>query len=159
MRALTAEVVAAVWSMTEPLLPIPLDTHPLGVHRRRKSNWACFEVILTRLVTGCSWEDAERLCGCKVSDTTARARRDEWIEAGVYEAIFAEARHAYDKIIGLALGDVSADGSLHKSPCGVREPGPTRRIGASSAGSGRSSATSVASRSASPSTGRTATTR
>ena len=124
MRALTAEVVAAVWSGTEPLIPVPPDTHPLGVHRRRKSNWACFEVILTRLATGCSWEDAERLCGCKVSDTTARARRDEWIEAGVYEAILAEARHAYDKIIGLALGDVSADGSLHKSPCGGEGTGP-----------------------------------
>ncbi len=38
---------------------------------------SCFEVMLTRLVTGCSWEDAEALCGRKVSDTTVRAPRDE----------------------------------------------------------------------------------
>jgi hypothetical protein len=44
-------------------------------------------VILVRLVTGCSWEDAERLCGNKVSDTTARSRRDEWIAAGVFYEI------------------------------------------------------------------------
>ena len=43
----------------------------------------CFEGILVRLVTGCSWQTTERLLGCAVSDTTLRARRDEWIAAGV----------------------------------------------------------------------------
>jgi hypothetical protein len=32
-------------------------------------------------------EDAERLCGSEVSDTTVRDRRDEWIRAGVFDAI------------------------------------------------------------------------
>ena len=41
--------------------------------------------MLVREVTGCSFEDAERLCGSKVSDTTVRSRRDEWVAAGVYE--------------------------------------------------------------------------
>ena len=67
------------------------------------------------------------------------ARRDEWIEAGVFDAIAAEAIAAYDKIIGLDLSEVAVDGSLHKSPAGVREPARTRPIGPSSAGSGRSS--------------------
>ena len=82
-----------------------------------------------RLVTGCSWEDAERLCGHKVSDTTARARRDEWIEAGVFDAIADEAIRAYDKIIGLDLSEVAVDGSLHKSPAGGEGTGknPTDR--------------------------------
>ena len=36
-------------------------------------------------MTGCSWQTAERLLNYEVSDTTLRARRDEWIEAGVFE--------------------------------------------------------------------------
>jgi hypothetical protein len=67
----------------------------------------CFDGMLVRLVTGCSWEDAERLCGHKVSDTTMRTRRDEWIAAGVFDGVVEEALRAYDKIIGLLLSDVS----------------------------------------------------
>jgi len=129
MRALDPEVKDAVWQAIEPLIPAPVDTHPLGRHRRRKSDRDCFEVMLVRLVTGCSWEDAERLCGRKVSDTTARKRRDEWGTAGVFTAVASEAIAAYDKIIGLDLTDVSVDGSLHKSPCGGEGTGknPTDR--------------------------------
>ena len=53
----------------------------------------------------------ERLCGRKVSDTTVRARRDEWIAAGVFAAVATEAITAYDKIIGLDLSDVAVDGA------------------------------------------------
>jgi transposase len=86
-------------------------------------------VILVRLVTGCSWEDAERLCGNAISDTTVRSRRDEWIAAGVFEALVNEALLAFDKVIGLGFGDVAVDGSLHKSPCGGEGTGknPTDR--------------------------------
>jgi hypothetical protein len=65
----------------------------------------------------------------KVSDTTVRTRRDEWIEAGVYDAIANEAIASYDRIIGLDLTDVALDGSLHKSPCGGEGTGknPTDR--------------------------------
>ena len=82
-----------------------------------------------RLSTGCSWEDAERLCGNKVSDTTVRGRRDDWSAAGVFDAIAAEATSAYDRVIGLDLNDVAVDGSLHKSPCGGEGTGknPTDR--------------------------------
>jgi transposase len=129
MRALDPEVVDAVWAGIEALIPVPIDTHPLGCHRQRASDRDCFEVMLVREVTGCSWEDAERLCGNKVSDTTARDRRDEWIAAGLFNAIAAEAIAAYDKIIGLDLSDVALDGSLHKSPAGGEGTGknPTDR--------------------------------
>ena len=129
MRALDPEVKAIVWEAVEPLIPTPLDNHPLGCHRRRKSDLDCFEVMLVRLATGCSFEDAERLCGSVVSDTTVRSRRDEWIEAGVFRAIANEAISAYDKIVGLDLSEVAADGSLHKSPCGGEGTGknPTDR--------------------------------
>jgi transposase len=129
MRALDPEVVDTVWAAVEPLVPVRNETHPLGCHRPRASNRDCFDVMLVRLVTGCSWEDAERLCGNKVSDTTARARRDEWIEAGIFDAVAAEAIAAYDKVIGLDLSEVALDGSQHKSPAGGEGTGknPTDR--------------------------------
>jgi len=129
MRALDPEVVDTVWAAIKHLLPAHIETHPLGCHRGRVPDRVCFEVMLVRLVTGCSWEDAERLCGNKVSDTTARARRDEWEHTGVFDAIAEEAIHSYDKIIGLDLSEVAVDGSLHKSPTGGEGTGknPTDR--------------------------------
>jgi transposase len=129
MRALDPEVLDAVWEAIEPLVPVVVDGHPSGCHRRRCSDRDCFEVMLVRLAVGCSWEDAERLCGNKVSDTTVRARRDEWLTAGVFDALAAEALTAYDRVIGLDLSDVSVDGSLHKSPAGGEGTGknPTDR--------------------------------
>jgi len=129
MRALDPEVQAIVWQAVEPLVPTRSVVHPLGCHRRRAADWDCFQVMLVRLATGCSWEDAERLCGNKVSDTTARSRRNEWITAGIYDAIANEAIAAYDRIIGLDLSDVAIDGSQHKSPAGGEGTGknPTDR--------------------------------
>ena len=129
MRAFDPEVVNVIWAAIEPLIPEPVDTHPLGCHRRRAADRDCFAVILVRLATGCSWEDAERLCDCRVSDTTVRSRRDEWIAAGVFDAIANEAISGYDRIIGLDLSDVAVDGSLQKSPCGGEGTGknPTDR--------------------------------
>jgi transposase len=129
MRALDPEVFDAVWAGIEPLVPVPVEIHPLGCHRPRSSDRDCFEVMLVRLATGCSWEDAERLCGDKVSDTTVRDRRDEWLAAGVFERIANEAIAAYDRVIGLDLSDVAVDGSLHKAPAGGEGTGknPTDR--------------------------------
>jgi transposase len=118
MRAFDPEVVHAVWAAIEPRIPPRIDHHPLGCHRPRKSDRDCFEVILVRLVTGCSWEDAEHLCGGVVSDTTARGRRDEWIAAGVFDAIATESLEGYDKVIGLDLTETAVDGSVHKAPGG-----------------------------------------
>jgi transposase len=129
MRAFDREVFDAVWTGIEPIIPTRKVTHPLGCHRPRASDRECFRMMVVRLVTGCSWEDAEHLCGGVVSDTTARERRDEWVAAGVYDAIVEEAISAYDRIIGLDLSEVSLDGSLHKSPCGGEGTGknPTDR--------------------------------
>ncbi len=80
MRALELEVFDAVYAAVAPLLPEPEDRHPLGCHRRRVPDRICLWAMLVRLTTGCSWVDAERLCG-GVSDTTLRSRRDEWAQA------------------------------------------------------------------------------
>lgn len=129
MRALDPEVVGAVWAAIEPRLPKRPDRHPLGCHRPRVSDRLCFEAMLIRLVTGCSWVDAERLMGNRVSDTTLRARRDEWVETGVFDQLAEEALTAYDRILGLDLSEVSVDGSIQKAPCGGEGTGksPTDR--------------------------------
>jgi len=124
MRALEPEVVDAVWAGVEPLLPTPDRSHPLGCHRPRVPDRLCFWGILIRLVTGASWVDIEAILDHEVSDTTLRARRDEWIAAGVFEQLKDEALTAFDRIIGLDLEEVALDGSLHKAPYGGEGTGP-----------------------------------
>lgn len=117
MLALEPRVVAAVWAAVEPRLPTrPPDTHPLGCHRPRISDRDCFEAIVFRLVTGCSWDVAGRLG--KGSETTLRTRFDEWVAAGVFDGVADEAIEGFDKIIGLDLSETSVDGSVHKAPMG-----------------------------------------
>jgi transposase len=128
MLALSPRVVDAVWAAVEPLIPKRPETdHPLGCHRPRIDDRLCFEAILFRLVTGCSWDVAGRLG--KGSETTLRNRRDEWLAAGVFDALVEEALCGYDKIIGLDLSEVSIDGSQHKAPFGGEGTGrnPTDR--------------------------------
>ena len=96
----------------------------LGCHRPRVPDRLCFWGILVRLVTGASWVDIEAILEHRVSDTTLRARRDEWIAAGVFEQLKTEATAAFDRIIGLDLSEVSLDGSLHKAPYGGEGTGP-----------------------------------
>ena len=118
MRALEPEVTNAVWAAVKALIPSGEVNHPMGGHRPRIPDEICFRGILVRLVTGCSWVSAEHLLDGAVSDTTLRARRDEWTEAGVFDAVVSEALAAYDRVVGLDLSDVSVDGSQHKAPCG-----------------------------------------
>ena len=118
MRALTKAVVDVVWAAVEPLLGRPPDDHPLGCHRPRVCDRLCLQGIVWRLVLGCSWQSVEILLGNEVSDTTLRSRRDEWVAAGVFDQIAAEALAAWDRIMGLQLADVCIDGSIHKAPCG-----------------------------------------
>jgi transposase len=116
-------VAEAVWKAIEGHLPPrPPDNHPLGCHRLRIPDRDCFDGILARLVTGCSWDVAARLC--KASETTLRARRTEWLAAGVFDKLVEEAIAGYDRIIGLDLSEVAVDGSLHKAPCGGEGTGP-----------------------------------
>ncbi len=123
MLALEPAVVDAIWASFAAYLPERGETeHPLGCHRPRISERDCFEAIVFRLVTGCSWDVAGRLG--KGSETTLRRRRDEWVALGAYQRLVEEAMAALDKVIGLDLSDVSLDGSLHKAPCGGEGTGP-----------------------------------
>ncbi|HUY06349.1 MAG TPA: IS5 family transposase [Acidimicrobiales bacterium] len=123
MLALSPVVVEAVWQAFSAYLSKHAEKpHPLGCHRPPVSDRDCFEAILFRLVTGCSWDVA----GClgKGGKTTLRRRRDEWTQAGVFEHLVTETLGAYDRVIGLDCSEVLVDGSLHKAPCGGEGTGP-----------------------------------
>lgn len=124
MRALDREVIDVLWAAIEPLLPPPDRSHPLGCHRRRVSDRLCLRAFVIRLVTGASWVDIESILDHQVSDTTLRARRDDWIAAGVFARLETEVRAGYDRLVGLDLSEVALDGSLHKAPCGGEDTGP-----------------------------------
>lgn len=124
MLALDPRVVEAVWFALEPVLPQrPAAPHPLGCHRPRIPDRDCFIGVLWRLVTGCSWDVAGRMCG--VSETTLRRRRTEWVDAGAFAALVDEAIAAYDRIIGLRLEHVAIDTASNKAPAGGEATGPS----------------------------------
>jgi transposase len=123
MLALHPRTVDAVWAAVEPLIPVHRPRpHPLGCHRRRIADRVCFEGILRRLVTGCSWDVAGRISGA--GETTLRRRFHEWTHAGVFTRLRVEATAGYDRIIGLDLSEVAIDGSQHKAPFGGQGTGP-----------------------------------
>ena len=121
MLALSPRAVDAIFSAIEGYLPQHFDGHPLGCHRPRTPDRACFLGILIRLVTGCSWDVAGKISN--TSESSLRRRRDEWEEAGVFASLCGESIAAYDRVIGLDLSDVAIDGSLHKAPFGGTRSG------------------------------------
>lgn len=117
MYAYDPAINGPVFETIKGLLPEP-PKHPLGCHRRRIDDFTCFIWILHRLITGASWETLEVMSGRAVSDTTLRARRDEWIEAGIFDELARQALAGYHHLIGIDLSDVCIDGSDHLAPCG-----------------------------------------
>src|SRR5687768_15678008 len=100
LRALHPRVVDAAWTAIEPIVPEHISpVHPLGTHRRRIPDRICFTGILQRLVTGCSWDVAGRICAA--SESTLCRRRDEWVAAGVFDRLVEVALSAYDNEVGL----------------------------------------------------------
>jgi len=157
VRALDPAVVTVLWQAIFHHLPEHTNDHPSDCHRKRVSDLLCFCGILIRLVPGSSSETVEALMEYKVSETTLRTRRDEWIGAGVFTKLEAEICAGYDRIIGLDLGFVAIDGSIHKAPCGGQGTGKSPVDRANLVTSGPLRSTRTASRSGSRSTARTAT--
>jgi transposase len=122
MYALESRVHDPVFGLIEHLIPAPPD-HPLGTHRRRVPNRVIFRGLLMRLVTGASWETIEVFLDHAVSDTTLRARRDEWMAAGVFSQLMTHALAAYHRVIGIDLTRLFIDGCNHRALEGGAETG------------------------------------
>jgi transposase len=123
--ALPSSLIEPVWVEFAALLPArpAVDpTHPLGCHRRRVPDRVVFEHVLDALVHGSGYE---RVATAACSDRTIRRRLKDWAGRGVAPRLHALCLAAFDKMIGLRLGDLSADGVITKAPCGGDKAGPS----------------------------------
>jgi len=103
-----------LWEKIKPLIPKPVDKHPLGCHRPRVPDRQVMEGILFVLRTGCQWKalDATGIC----SGSTAHRRFQEWVKAGAFEKFWQEGLMAYDELKGIDWEWMSVDGSMQKAP-------------------------------------------
>lgn len=115
MPAVPASVIEPIWDQFSALLPAHDVAHPLGCHRQRVPDRVVFDKLVQVLIFGCAYA---RIADATCSATTLRRRRDEWIAAGVIDALRTLALAAYDRMIGLALDDVAVDCCITKAPCG-----------------------------------------
>ncbi len=120
MPAIQPYIIEPIWEQFSALLPERKIDHPLGCHRRRIPDRVVFEKLVEILVFGCAyWRIADGSC----SESTLRRRRNEWIELGLMEQLREISLDAYDRLIGLELGDVAVDGCATKAPCGGEKAG------------------------------------
>ena len=120
MPAIQPYIIEPIWEQFSALLPQRKIDHPLGCHRRRIPDRVVFEKLVEILVFGCAyWRIADGSC----SESSLRRRRNEWIELGLMEQLREISLDAYDRLIGLELGDVAVDGCATKAPCGGEKAG------------------------------------
>ncbi|MFF6791705.1 IS5/IS1182 family transposase [Streptomyces filamentosus] len=114
MPVVPESILAPIRQEFLALLPDREDSHPLGCHRPRISDAVVFDRLVLALVSGMRYE---RVADAACSATTIR-RRDEWIEAGVLGHLVLTALRAYDRMVGLDLENLAADGCIAKAPSG-----------------------------------------
>jgi hypothetical protein len=116
--ALPVCITRPLWDQFAALLPerpAVVATHPLGCHRARVPDRVVFEHVIAALVHGSGYE---RIASAGCSDRTIRRRLHEWAAAGLAEHLHTLALRAYDRMIGLDLGDLAVDGCITKAPAG-----------------------------------------
>ncbi|MDJ0368478.1 IS5 family transposase [Streptomyces sp. H10-C2] len=123
MPALPSCLLEPLWDQFAALLPAREEfaaDHPLGCHRRRIPDRTVFEHIVLALVHGSGYE---RIATPGCSDRTIRRRVKEWAGQGIAEQVHALTLEAYDRMIGLGLGEISVDGCITKAPSGGEKAG------------------------------------
>jgi transposase len=116
--ALSSWLINPLWNQFAALLPERAayhPAHPLGCHRPRVDDRVVFDKLVQVLVFGCGYR---RIEDATCSATTLRDRRDEWITLGIFDELELLVLGAYDRMIGLELGDLAVDGCITKAPCG-----------------------------------------
>jgi transposase len=116
--ALPSWLITPLWDQFCALLPerdLYDPDHPLGCHRRRISDRVVFDKLVQVLVFGCGYR---KIADATCSATTIRDRRDQWIALGIFATLELLVLDAYDRMVGLELGDLAVDGCITKAPCG-----------------------------------------
>ena len=120
-----------IWERIAPLIPAHVCVHRFGGGRPRVPDREAIDGIFFVLRTGGQWRalDGTGIC----SGSTAHRRFQEWLEAGVFDALWAQALRDYDEDVGIDWSWLSIDGSMGKARWEAGRPGETRRIAGSSA--------------------------
>jgi hypothetical protein len=119
--AVPSSLFEPIWDQFSVLLPQRPEfdpTHPLGCHRRRIPDKTVFRLVVEALVHGSGYE---RIATVECSDWTIRDRLKQWSTLGLTEQLHRIALAGYDRMIGLDLEDLSADGCTTKAPRHRRE--------------------------------------
>lgn len=116
------ELPDEVWQRMEPLIPPRKSNvgHPRTVDLRRIT-----EGIFYVLRTGVQWQAVPRERFGPPS--TVYYYFSQWVKAGVFEKLWAEALAVYDDLKGLEWTWQSIDGAMTKAPLGGRPPAPIPR--------------------------------
>ncbi len=122
-----------MWERIAPLIPVHVNTHPLGGGRPRVPDRQVLDGIFFVLRAGCQWRalDATGIC----DGSTAHRRFQEWERAGFFEALWEQALRDYDADVGIDWAWLSIDGAMGKARWEAGRRGATRPIAASSASS------------------------
>jgi len=118
--ALPSSVIDPIWDQFSALLPERVVFHPWGCHRPGIPDRVVFDKLVQVLVFGVAYA---RIGDASCSATTLRGRRDEWIDAGVFDRLEQACLEAYDRLVGLELAEVTVDGCITKAPCGGEAAG------------------------------------
>lgn len=125
MPALPSSLLDPVWVEFAAHLPARPEfdpRHPLGCHRRRIPDRVVFEHLVEALVHGSGYE---RIATERCSDSTIRRRLRLWADAGIAHLVHAATLAAFDRLIGLQVEHITADGCITKAPCGGGKAGPS----------------------------------
>lgn len=115
MPAVPSFIIDPLWDQFAALIPTRKVSHPWGCHRPRIKDRIVFDKLIQVLVLGASYT---KIADSTCSASTLRARRDEWIEAGIFAQLEQLCLEFYDRIVGLDLENVSVDGCIVKAPGG-----------------------------------------
>ena len=105
-----------LWATLEPLLPVRQNTHRFGGGRPRVADRRCADAIFYVLRTGCQWAALDQTDLCARS--TAHDRFQQWIEAGVFLALWQAGVEQFDELVGIEWEWLSMDGAMTKAPLG-----------------------------------------
>ena len=111
-----------LWEKIVPLLPTHVNTHRFGGGRPRSDDRTCMDAIFFVLRTGCQWNALNATGICPSS--TAHDRFQEWVEAGVFEKLWAAGLQEYDELKGIDWSWQSMDGAMTKAPLGGEKNRP-----------------------------------
>lgn len=80
--ALPSSIIEPLWDQFAELIPEHEIDHPLGCHRPRIPDRVVFDKLVQVMVLGAAYE---RIADSTCSATTIRRRRDEWLDAGIFQ--------------------------------------------------------------------------